>query len=94
MLLKKCDFDVPAIQVRNASDRYLMELAQRAQQTGLDASYFDKNRDRIKKDADEAAERQVRMWYIVEAIAKQEKIEADEESLGQKVIEFILANAK
>ncbi len=94
MLLKKCDFDVPGIQVRNASDRYLMELAQRAQQTGLDASYFDKNRDRIKKDADEAAERQVRMWYIVEAIAKQEKIEADEDSLGQKVIEFILANAK
>ena len=94
MLLKKCDFDVPGIQVRNASDRFLMELAQRAQQSGLDASYFDKNRDRIKKDADESAERQVRMWYIVEAIAKEEKIEADDDSLGKKVIEFILANAK
>ena len=94
MLLKKSDFDVPPSQVRRATDAYLGELAQRAQYSGLDASYFEKNRDKILKDAEEAATKQVRLWYILDAIAAAEKIEAKDEEKGKKVIEFVLANAK
>jgi trigger factor len=94
LLLKKSDFDVPGSQVRRAMDGYLNQLAQRAQQSGLDASYFEQNRDKILKDAEETATNQVRLWYIIEEIAKAEKIEANDEERGKKVVEFILANVK
>ena len=94
LLMKKVDFDVPQSQVRRAMDGYLQELAQRAQYSGLDASYFEKNRDKILKDAEAAATRQVRLWYVLDAIAREEKIEAKDEEKGKKVIEFILANTK
>ena len=94
LLLKKADFDVPGTQVRRAMDGYLQELAQRAQYSGLDASYFEQNRDKILKDAEEAATKQVRLWYILDGIAKAEKIEASDEERGKKVIDFILENVK
>ena len=94
LLLRKSDFDVPQSQVRRTMDGYLQELAQRAQYSGLDANYFKENRDKIMKDAEEVATRQVRLWYIFDAIAKEEKIEASDEERGKKVVEFILANAK
>ena len=94
LLMKKVDFDVPESQVAHARDMYLKELELRAQYSGLDASYFEQNRDKILKDADEAATRRVRLWYVVDAIAKAEKIEAKDDELGKKVVEFILANAK
>jgi len=94
LLMKKVDFDVPASQVRRAMDGYLNELAQRAQYAGLSAEYFEQNRDKILKDAEENAEKQVRLWYVIDAIAEAEKIEAKDDEKGKKVVEFILANAK
>ena len=46
------------------------------------------------KDAEDAANRQVRLWYIVEAIAKAEKLECNDDDMGRKVIDFVLENAK
>jgi len=94
LLMKKVDFDVPQSQVRRAMDGYLQELAQRAQYSGLNAEYFEQNRDKILKDAEETATKQVRLWYVIEAIAAAEKIEAKDEEKGKKVMEFVLANAK
>ena len=94
LLTKKIDFDVPESQVRRAMDGYLQELAQRAQYSGLNAEYFEKNRDKILKDAETVATKQVRLWYVLDAIAAAEKIEAKDEEKGKKVMEFILANAK
>jgi len=94
MLMKKVDFEVPGSQVRRAMDGVLNEFAQRAQYSGLDADYFEKNRDKILKDAEEAATKQVRAWYVFDAIAKAENIEAKDEEKAKKVIEFVLANAK
>ena len=95
MLLKKCDFDVPASQVRGAMDGYLGEFAKRAQYSGLDADYIEKNREKILKDAEDLATRQVRVWYLIDAIAKAENIEGGEDgNVGKKVVEFVVANAK
>lgn len=93
-LLKKADFDVPQSQVQRAMEGYLNDFAQRAQYSGLGADYFEKNREQILKDATEIATRQVRLWYIIDAIAAEEKIEAKDESKGLAVIDLILANAK
>ena len=94
LLLKKADFDVPGSQVNRAMDGYLQQLAQRAQYSGLPADYFEKNRDKILKDAQDAAEKQVRLWYVIEAIAAEENLEAKDDERGKKVVELILANAK
>ena len=94
LLLKKADFDVPGSQVNRAMDGYLQQLAQRAQYSGLPADYFEKNRDKILKDAQDAAEKQVRLWYVIEAIAAEEKLEAKDDERGKKVVELILANEK
>ena len=94
LLMKKVAFDVPESQVRRAMDGYLQELAQRAQYSGLNAEYFEKNRDKILKDAEAVATKQVRLWYVIDAIAAAEKIEAKDDERGKKVMEFILANAK
>ena len=93
-LLRKADFDVPPSQVRRATDGYLQQLAERAQYSGLNAEYFEKNRDKIMKDAEESATKQVRLWYLIEAIAAEEKLEAKDDEKGKKVIDFVLANAK
>ena len=93
-LLKKADFDVPQSQVRRAMDGILHQLAERAQYSGLPADYFEKNRDQILKDAEEHGTKQVRLWYLIDAIAKAENIEAKDEERGKKVLDFILANAK
>jgi trigger factor len=94
LILKKADFDVPQSQVRRAMDGYLNELAQRAQYSGLTPEYFEKNRDKIMKDAEETATKQVRLWYIIDEIAKAENIDAKDEEKGKKVIDFVLANVK
>ena len=93
-LLKKADFDVPQSQVRRAMDGILHQLAERAQYSGLPADYFEKNREQILKDAEENGTKQVRLWYLIDAIAKAENIEAKDEERGKKVLDFILANAK
>jgi len=94
LVMKKCDFEVPESQVRRATDEYLQQLAVRAQQSGLDATYFEKNREKIQSDAEEAAERRVRTWYVLSAIAKEEGIDAAGDDFGKKVVDLILANAK
>ena len=94
LLLKKADFAVPESQVRHAMDHYLNNFAQQAQYAGLSADYLKEQKDQILKDAHDAAERQVRLWYVLDAICTAEKLEGGENERGKKAMEFVLANAK
>ena len=90
LLLKKADFDVPASLVRRQTQNYLQDLAQRAQYAGLSADYIEQNRDKILADAENHATQQVRLSYILEEIAKAEKIEISEDDI-EKGLEKIAA---
>lgn len=94
LLLKKSDFDVPGSQVQRVKDGILAELSERAKYSGLGADYFEQNREKIDEDATKSAVNQVRLWYIIDAIAAAEKIEAKDNERGKKVVEFLLANTK
>ena len=94
LLLKKVDFEVPESQVQAQQAQFLNRLAQQAQYMGMTSEYVEQNKDKILKDAEENAVKQVRLWYLIDAIAKAENIEAKDEERGKKVLEFILANAK
>ena len=90
LLLKKCDFDVPASLVRRQTAAYLRDLEQRAQYAGLSGDYIDQNRDKILADAENHAVQQVRLGYVLEAIAKAENIEITEDDI-EKGLERIAA---
>ena len=90
LLLKKCDFDVPASLVRRQTAAYLKDLEQRAQYAGLSGDYIDQNRDKILADAENHAVQQVRLGYVLEAIAKAENIEIAENDI-EKGLERIAA---
>ena len=94
LLMRKVDFAVPKCQVYGALDGVLEEFKQRAMISGVDPAQLEQNKDKIREDAEKAAEQRVRLWYVLDAIAEAEKIEAKDEEKGRKVLEFILANAK
>ncbi len=83
LILKKCDFAVPASLVRRQVQTYLQDLAQRAQYAGLTADYIDKNREQILADAEQRATGQVRLSYVLESIAKEEDIQISEEDVAK-----------
>lgn len=93
LLLKKADFDVPGSVVERAADAWLEDFAKRAKYAGLDDGYFAKNREKILKDAEEHAEKQVRLFYLLDAIAKAENIASGEDA-NKKALDFVIANAK
>lgn len=93
MLLKKVDFEVPATQVRAQRDGMLKQFAERAQRSGIDAGYFEKNADKILADAEENAVKQVKTWYLLDAIAKAENLPEGDDRF-KKVLEIVVANSK
>ena len=90
LLLKKCDFDVPASLVRRQAAAYLKDLEQRAQYAGVSGDYIEQNRDKILADAENHAVQQVRLGYVLEEIAKAEQIEISEDDI-EKGLERIAA---
>ena len=93
-LAKKADFDIPESQVQRMTEFALNDYITNAKRAGLDNDFLEKSRDEIIKNARASAETRVRLHYILEEIAKEEKIEASDAERGEKVVAFILENAK
>ncbi|MBP5791725.1 MAG: trigger factor [Kiritimatiellae bacterium] len=95
MLLKKVDFDVPSSMYSKVGQELLNQYIERARQAGLDDEYIKKNHAKIMEEVKESALRQIRLWFVFEAIAKAENIEVKEgENIGTKVVDLVLANSK
>ncbi len=93
-LVSRCDFEVPLSQIDRLADATLEEYKNRALSMGLDAGYLKENREKIQKEARDSAIRQIKAWYIADAICKAEKIECKPEETLNKAVEIVLANVK
>ncbi|MBO4448272.1 MAG: trigger factor [Kiritimatiellae bacterium] len=94
LLLKKTDFPVPQSIVDRQRDTLLASFAERAGISNINADVLKERRDELLADLGAQAERQVRYFYLAEAIAKAENLDCKDEDRGRKVMEFVLANAK
>jgi FKBP-type peptidyl-prolyl cis-trans isomerase (trigger factor) len=69
-------------------------MVENAQSRGMSDEQIKAEQEKILASAMEIAEKQTRLFYIVDAIAEKEKIESNDQDRGKKVLEFILANVK
>jgi trigger factor len=84
-LLAKADFDVPASQVNEEAENNIREYIQRARYSGMTEKDFAEHREEIMKSVMERATNQVRLTYILEAIAKEEKVEISDEEMKERL---------
>ncbi len=90
-LLAGSDFELPPSRVYNQTQLNLQRLAERVGGMGLSTSYLEENRDKILEDCRESAKSQVRMGYILDAIAEAESITVSEEELLKEAGEIAKA---
>jgi trigger factor len=93
-LLKRADFDLPKTIVNRAALDSFRAMVENAQSRGMSDEQIKAEQEKILASAMEIAEKQTRLFYIVDAIAEKEKIESNDQDRGKKVLEFILANVK
>lgn len=84
-LLKKADFDLPESEVADEVNVTLDRMLSEARYRGLTREDLEQNRAQILESASTAAKRQLRLRYILEAIAEAESIELTEEEIDAKL---------
>ena len=94
-LLSKSKLVVPQSVIKKQLERRIAETKQRLKSHGMSEEDIKKNEEQIHKDLEQAVERDVKAYFILDKIAQMEKIEAKEnENLPSKVMEFLLREAK
>ena len=95
-LFKNADLVVPQSLVKRQLQRRVHETMHRLKNQGMNDEELKKKEEEIRKDLEETVEREVKVFLILEEIAKREQIEAagEQESLPAKVMEFLLKEAK
>jgi trigger factor len=82
-LMSKADFDLPQSELEQEINETLGRMAEEASQRGATKDDLEKNRAEIVESATAMAKRQLRVRYMLAAIADQEKIESTEEDVSQ-----------
>lgn len=82
-LMSKADFELPQSELEQEINETLGRMAEEASQRGATKDDLEKNRAEIVESATAMAKRQLRVRYMLSAIADQEKIEASEEDVTQ-----------
>ena len=94
-LLKNAKLQTPSSLVKKQFDRRLQEIQNRLKQQGLSNEEIKKREEESSKELQEAVERDVKVYLILDKIAELEGIKVEkEENLPAKVIEFLLKEAK
>lgn len=86
ILAKKADFELPKSIVGMIMERKLDQVIRQATQGQQDPkAYAEAHAEELQKQAQEAAERQVRLDYIFAEIAKEQKIEITEAEVQKEI---------
>ncbi|MBV9080959.1 MAG: trigger factor, partial [Elusimicrobia bacterium] len=88
-LLEGNTFAVPASMVQRQAEYLVNRQKERMGQQGLSKEDIDKLVERMKPDAQKQAEREVRLAYVLDAVAEAEKIEASEDEITAKIASIV-----
>ena len=87
-LASRCTFDLPTIETAHEVNRTARGMISHYAQSGATREQLEENRDALLKDASNIAERRLRMRYILSRIADEEKIEASDQEVNQRLREI------
>ena len=94
-LLKKAKLTVPDSLVKKHFERRLSDWKEKLKERGIKEEEINKYEAEVIKNLQESSAKDVKIYLILEQIAEEEKIEAQEnENLPAKVIEFLLKEAE
>ncbi len=94
-LLANVKIEAPASVVEQQKKNLVQKQIMSLQEKGVKKEDIDKYKEEIEKKMEPAAVEQVKLYYIMEQIARQEGFWKDEaEDLFEKVLGFIFANAR
>ena len=85
LLLDKTSFELPESMVAEAAQQQIQHIAQDLQRQGQAEDQLMENKDEILKTANTAAERQVRLRLILQAVADKEGIEVTDKELEREM---------
>lgn len=93
-LLKKIKVLAPESLVKKQLEHRVQETINRLKSQGVPADNLKGKEEDIRKDLKEPVERDIKVYFILDKIAQEEKMEIKEgENLPAKVIEFLLKEA-
>ncbi|MBR4170437.1 MAG: trigger factor [Kiritimatiellae bacterium] len=87
-LLKKADFDLPDTAVDSEISRVLDQMMSTAQYRGITKEQLAQDRAQILEIATNTAKRNLHLRYVLEGIAKEEKIEVTDAEYNEKMREL------
>ena len=94
-LLKKSKLTTPKSLVKKHLEQRVNETMERLKSQGMGADDLKKKEESVRKDLSQAVEKDIRVYLILDEIAKREKIEIQEGgNLPLKVMEYLLKEAK
>lgn len=93
-LLRRIKVDVPDILAKEQHDKLFEQELHNLKTRGLKEEDINKYSDEMKEKLKPLAEKQVKLFYILEAIAKKESLEVDQGNIFEVVLGFILSCAE
>ncbi len=95
-LIKNAKLIVPQSLVKRQLEHRLYDTLRRLKAQGMSDEDLKKKEEELRQGLDSVVERDVKVFLILEQIAKEEKIEAagEHERVPEKVMEFLLKEAK
>jgi FKBP-type peptidyl-prolyl cis-trans isomerase (trigger factor) len=93
-LIKKADLILPESAVKKQLEHLWHDTQHRMSAQGMKKEDIEAKAEEFKKELKEMAERDIRVYFIFDKIAQQEKIQSDKPELTfKKVLEFLMKEA-